>query len=80
MRLPDHDESVSAPDAPGDPVRRKRRDEASRVRIAREEKRKHAGIAGLPTRAHHLELEPLRRRFRDVPELEERLQEILLFF
>ena len=43
-------------------------------------KRKHAGIAGRPTRAHHLELEPLRRRFRDVPELEERLQEILLFF
>ena len=43
VRLPGRDASVSAPDAPGDPVGRETRDEASRVQIARKEKENTRG-------------------------------------
>ena len=46
VRLPGRDVSVSAPDAPGDPVGRETRDEASRVQIARKEKEKTRGDRG----------------------------------
>lgn len=77
------DRSVASTHAPCTLGGRGKGNEASR-RDDREhekkEKKKIAWIAGPSTRAYHLQLEALRRRFRDVPELEQGFEQVLFFF